>query len=144
MGDFDMAVGKEIVSVFAGAADYNSFPISQHKSKTETIRAALSEKEKQLNALYKEVREIREKNLPQKSTSKERIELEKIFQNLKINHPSDWLLPLEIYELISETDSNFAEEVLKYLLHLKTQRPKIAHLIDGGLELLSIKTNETI
>ncbi len=144
MGDFDMAVGKEIVSVFAGAADYNSFPISQHKSKTETIRAALSEKEKQLNALYKEVREIREKNLPQKSTSKERIELEKIFQNLKINHPSDWLLPLEIYELISETDSNFSEEVLKYLLHLKTQRPKIAHLIDGGLELLSIKTNETI
>jgi phenylalanine-4-hydroxylase len=70
--------------------------------------------------------------------------LEKIFQNLKINHPSDWLLPLEIYELISETDSNFSEEVLKYLLHLKTQRPKIAHLIDGGLELLSIKTNETI
>ena len=142
MGDFDMAVGTEIVSAFAGAADYNSFPISHHKSKTETVRLVLSAKEKELNALYKEVREIREKpHLPAESSSTAKA-LNLIFEDLKNNHPSDWLLPLEIYELVSETDSVFSEKVLKHLLNLKKERPKIAHLIDGGLELLETKTKE--
>ena len=58
---------------------------------------------------------------------------------LQENHSTDWLLTLEIYELVSKTDSGFSEEVLKHLLHLKQQRPKVAHLIDGGLILLEAK-----
>ncbi len=133
MGDFDMAVGKEIVSAFAGAADYNSFDLVTHTSLSETIRPHTSEKEKELNSLYKKVREIR--NSEEIDTTK----LQKIFENLKENHESDWLLSLEIYELISKTESDFSEEVLKHILHLKQQRPKVAHLIDGGLILLEKK-----
>jgi phenylalanine-4-hydroxylase len=46
---------------------------------------------------------------------------------------------LEIYELIEQTDSGFSEEVLRHLLNLKQQRPKVAHLIEGGLALLETK-----
>jgi phenylalanine-4-hydroxylase len=63
---------------------------------------------------------------------------------LKGNHPTDWLLPLEIYELVVQFDSDFSEQVLKHLLNLKQQRPKVAHLIEGGLELLETKTKEII
>ncbi len=138
LGDFDMAVGKEIVSAFAGAADYHSFNLVTHTSSSETIRPQISEREKELNALYKEVRTIR--NSPEIDTTK----LQYIFKTLKENHSTDWLLALEIYELLSKTDSNFSEEILNHLLNLKQQRPKVAHLIEGGLELLETNKKETI
>ncbi|MEH6764720.1 MAG: aromatic amino acid hydroxylase [Aequorivita antarctica] len=133
MGDFDMAVGKEIVSAFAGASDYHSFNLVTHTSSSETIRPQISEKEKELNSFYKEVREIR--NFNEIDSTK----LQQTFKNLKENHQSDWLLMLEIYELLVKTDSDFSNEVLKQLLHLKQQRPKVAHLIEGGLVLLEAK-----
>jgi phenylalanine-4-hydroxylase len=133
MGDFDMAVGKEIVSAFAGAADYHSFNLVTHTSSSETIRPQLSEIEIELNALYKEVRTIRN------SEEIDATKLQQVFKTLKQNHQTDWLLPLEIYELIEQTDSGFSEEVLRHLLNLKQQRPKVAHLIEGGLALLETK-----
>lgn len=138
MGDFDMAVGKEIVSAFAGAADYHSFDLVTHTATSETIRPQLSEKEIELNSLYKEVRAIR--NSKEGDTTK----LQQIFKILEENHPTDWLLPLEIYELVAQFDSDFSEQVLKHLLNLKQQRQKVAHLIEGGLELLETKTKEII
>lgn len=125
MGDFDMAVGKEIVSAFTGAADYNSFPIAQKPSDTKTIKISLSEKETTLNNLYSSVRVIRKNN--EKDTNL----LLEIFVQLQQDFPEDWLLPLEIYELTKE------DTVLKHLFSIKKQRPKIAHLIDNGLHLLS-------
>lgn len=125
MGDFDMAVGKEIVSAFTGAADYNSFPIIQKPSRVKTISSESSEKVKQLNSLYAEVRNIR-KNYT--STNKEQLLI--IFETLKINYPSDWLLVLEIYELIKD------KNVLEYLINLKQTKPKVAHLIDAGIQLV--------
>ena len=125
MGDFDMAVGKEIVSAFTGAADYNSFPIIQKPSHTKTITAIASEKENQLNSLYAEVRNIRNNNSD--SNTKDLLQ---IFETLKNNYPSDWLLPLEIYELTKDNT------VLNYLNDLKNNRPKIAHLIKAGLSLI--------
>lgn len=138
MGDFDMAVGKEIVSAFAGAADYNSFDLVNHVSSSETIRVKLSEKERELNKLYKEVRDTR--NAVEIDSTK----LQQIFKTVKENHSIDWLLSLEIYELIFKTDSEFSTEVLKHLLHLKQERPKVAHLIDGGLALLEISKKKII
>ncbi|CAM3274443.1 aromatic amino acid hydroxylase [Aequorivita lipolytica] len=144
MGDFDMAVGKEIASAFAGAADYNSFDSVNHVSSSETIRVQLSEKERELNSLYKEVREIREEHPPLTPPSKEGDRLEVIFKTVKENHSTDWLLPLEIYELVAQTESDFSEEILKHLLHLKQQKPKVAHLIDGGLGLIETSASLSV
>ncbi|AFL81252.1 phenylalanine-4-hydroxylase [Aequorivita sublithincola DSM 14238] len=130
MGDFDMAVGKEILSAFAGAADYHSFDLANHNPNSETIRTKLSATEIALNLLYKEVRSTR--NSKELNSKK----LQQIFKTVKENHSADWLLPLEIFELVAKTNSNFSEEVLKHLLHLTEKRPKVAHLIEGGLSLL--------
>lgn len=137
MGDFDMAVGKEIVSAFAGAADYNSFELELHVPTSETIRATLSEKEEALNLLYKEVREIRD------SRKIDAKKLQQLFKILSENHPADWLLSLEIYELVSETNTEFSKDVLEYLQQLKEKFPKVAHLIEVGLSLLNSRQQET-
>ena len=134
MGDFDMAVGKEIVSAFAGAADYLSFDLVNHVSNTETIRTKLSDDELQINEMYGRVRELRssiEKRTPSKQpTKEENTDLMRIFKMLVEKYPTDWLLALEIYEL------TFQEEVLAYLIDLKSRRKKVGHLIDDGLLLI--------
>ncbi len=134
MGDFDMAVGKEIVSAFAGPADYHSFDLVTHKaSANETIKVAPSEAEKRLNELYQKVRDIR------RSGNKDLTRLPSIFEAVRMNHPSDWLLPLEIYELMYTTDSSFSLKVQEHLNDLQTSNPKIAHLIEGGIQLIQKK-----
>ncbi len=132
MGDFDMAVGKEIVSAFAGAADYLSFDLARQKSSTRTIRVDLSEKEKELNSLYEEVRILRENEQDHDSVTQKLVE---IFGKVIADHPNDWLLPLEICEQVSSENSQFSEKVLSYLSELKIRRPNVAHLIDDGLRL---------
>ena len=131
MGDFDMAVGKEIVSAFAGPADYHSFDMVTHKaSETETVRGKLSEKEKNLNKLYQHVRDYRENN------DENEVHLSEIFQILKSYYPEDWLLSLEIYELVSNSNSDFSQKVFQYLNDLQQRKNNIAHLLKAGLQLL--------
>ncbi len=131
MGDFDLAVGKEIISAFAGPADYHSFDLVTHKaSATETVKPVFSEKEDTKNQLYQLVRSYREQN----GTNKDY--LEKVFEQLQKEFPDDWLLPLEIYELSHAADSEFSKKVKQHLNDLKKRRPKVAHLIDTGLNLL--------
>lgn len=63
--------------------------------------------------------------------------IEKTFEILKENHPKDWLLAVEIAELLDKNhQTDFLQEVLIYLEKLKQTRPEIAHLISGGLELI--------
>ena len=88
-----MAIGKELVSAYAGAADVSSFENVGKVSETKTHKISYSEKERELYSLYDEVRTIRESN----SVSEER--LVTIFSILKNEFFNDWLLPLEIYEL---------------------------------------------
>lgn len=133
MGDFDMAVGKEIVSAFAGAADYLSFDLVTHKSNTGTIRVEHSKEEKELNELYEEVRTLR---LTEHKDNGVSSKLAELFRKVTTNYPNDWLLPLEIYEQVVSENSQFSESVLQYLSELKMRRPKVTHLIDGGLQLI--------
>ncbi len=132
MGDFDMAVGKEIVSAFAGAADYLSFGLVNHVSTSKTVRIELSEKEIELSGLYKKVREIRI-GASAKLSEIDDANLIEIFTKLKLNHTKDWLLALEVYELTENPT------VLRYLSEAKNRRPKVAHLIENGLALLGTK-----
>ncbi len=124
MGNFDMAVGKEIISAYAGAADFRSFPILQKPSEVTTIKPRISQKENELNKLYASVKNFREQNETDFTM------LLSVFRQVKKDFPEDWLLPLEIYEL---TKNN---EVLKHLQNLQKEKPKIAHLIENGLQLL--------
>lgn len=131
MGDFDLAVGKDIVSAFAGPADYHSFDRVTHKaSATETIRITPSEDEKLLNHLYQQVRTFRE------NQSTNEAFLEGILNLLQVKFPQDWLLPLELCEITAASRSDFSKKATTYLNEVKQRRPKVAHLIDTGLQLL--------
>ena len=130
MGDFDMAVGKEIVSAFAGAADYYSFDLTNQVSATETIKVEPSSKETTLNLMYQEVSRIRNVNKAIEENSEECKRLMAIFKTVLENHSEDWLLALEIYELTA------ADRVLNFLNHFKKEHPKVGHLIEGGLALI--------
>ncbi len=132
-GTFDLAVGKEIVSAFSGPADDYSFDLVTHDSST-TQKRMYSNKEQELHSLYQSVRNIREG-----ATTK--FSLEAIFDILKADHTNDWLLPIEIYELVYDRDTGFASQILEHLERIKLEKPKIKHLIDGGLDI--IKHNPT-
>lgn len=130
MGDFDMALGQEILSAFAGAADYLSFKLEEHIISTTTIKSGCSQEEQSLLTLYKEVRDIRE----EKTVSKE--QLTTIFDKVSTHYSNDWLLPLEIYELVYDNNSRLTKRVLEHLTTLTKRRPEIAHLIENGIQLL--------
>lgn len=131
MGDFDMAIGQEILSAFAGPADYLSFKLEKHVTNTTTIKLESSQETKNLQNLYNTVRNIREGQI----TSKEQLSI--IFENVLNHYPNDWLLPLEIYELVYNDNSELTKLVLEHLTALTKASPEIAHLIKNGIELLT-------
>ncbi|MCY1460228.1 hypothetical protein D9M71_777720 [compost metagenome] len=83
-----------------------------------------------MEILYASVRNIR-------NTKESKNELQPVFEKLKNNHSNDWLLSIEIAELLKDSDEKqLLQEVLVYLDKLKERRPEIAHLISGGLDLI--------
>lgn len=132
-GRYDMAIGKEVISAFAGPADFNSFDLITHKTSSTTIKSKKTPERLELESLYESVRNFREgKNV--------KYSLEATFEILSRDHRRDWLLPLEIFELSCGKDKALADKVLQYLEELKSRRPDVAHLIDGGLELNKLQT----
>ena len=129
-GIYDMAVGKKVISAFSGPADANSFDLISHVPSSKTIKAQQSAERDDLEVLYQTVRMIRES----KDTTSS---LVPVFKKLKDNHPKDWLLSVEIAELLNDrNEPQLLEEVVNYLENLKQRRPEIAHLINGGLDLI--------
>jgi len=129
-GIYDMAVGKEIVSGFAGPADVNSFDRITHIPTTKTIKSKISPKRQELENLYASVRKIREgKNAE--------LTLKEAFGLVSSSHPEDWLLCVEIAELThKEKNKDFMKKIVNHLEKVKQNRPKIAHLVDAGLGLI--------
>ena len=130
-GIYDMAIGKELVSAYAGAADVDSFENIGKVSETKTHKITYSDKEKELYSLYDEVRTIRES-----STVSDK-KLLTIFATLQKDFSDDWLLPLEILELTVTNNLDLQSEVLVYLENLQ-EKSQYKKLIQNGLDLLEI------
>lgn len=129
-GVYDMAVGKKVVSAYSGPADVNSFDLITHMPSSTTIKAQQNAQRDELEILYQEVRNIR-------VTKDNEASLLPIFENLRDNHVRDWLLSVEIAELLKErNDSQLLDKVINYLEEQKVKRPEVAHLIAGGLDLI--------
>jgi len=129
-GLYHMAVGQKIVSAYNGPADLNSFDLMTHQITESTIKSKKDEKRMQLERYYEQVRHFREgKNIT--------ISRNKVFQALKKDHPKDWLLPVELYELAKQDNNlEFQQELLEHLENIKRNNPKVGHLIDDGLQLV--------
>lgn len=128
-GIFDMAVGKKVVSAFSGPADCNSFDMITHLPNSKTIKAEKTPEREELESYYSEIRTIRENKI----NSDKAFEIFKIVAN---KYPNDWLLSLEIAEILHlQKSENSFNQVLSHLNNLKINRPEVSHLIDNGLEL---------
>ncbi len=131
-GIYDMAIGKEVISAYSGAADYSSFEDASKVSETKTKKITYTVKEEKLYALYAQIRKIRAAN-----TSNQKV-IKSIFVTLVNEHPSDWLLALEIYELSVENAYDFSDDIYQYLLKLQ-ENTSFQKLIENGLQLIKTK-----
>jgi phenylalanine-4-hydroxylase len=134
-GTYDMAVGAHVHSVFAGAADKAQFYGHIYAPSDMDLPVhALDEREQRLNALYAEIRALREG-----ATTPEELErrVDRIAAALDAEFPEDWLARLELVELLKTRQAAPALRVRlrEQLEALKTDE---AHriLIDNGLALL--------
>jgi phenylalanine-4-hydroxylase len=92
-GTYDMAVGERISCVFNGAADKDAYNEVALVPKERTIKVPSDAKRKRLENLYAQVRRIRESK-----SGYER--LGEIWETQQAEHPGDWLLSMEIFEIL--------------------------------------------
>lgn len=129
-GVYDMAVGTNIISAYSGPADYNSFDLITHVPSSKTIKSDRTAIKIALENLYQHVRTARE--------SDSKIDSQGILDQLIQNHPSDWLLTLELLELNTlQGNKELVEKTKLRLNQLAVQRPEIALLINNGMELVN-------
>lgn len=133
-GIYDMAVGKDILSAFSGPADYSSFDLITHVPSTQTVHIKKSKARIALENLYQQVRDYREgKN--------NTISRTKVLEELMENHPNDWLLPVELYELSQiDNETELAKKIVTHLETIKQNKPEFGRLIDDGLGIIDSKT----
>ena len=130
-GIYDMAVGESVISAFSGIADPNSFGQQFEVPKEKTHKISYSEKEEALFDLYQEVRNYRSQKRSDESF------LNRIFDSVVSEYPNDWLLALEIYELLDPVQSAaFRDKISLYLNQNFTDRA-VQQLILDGIRLVN-------
>ncbi len=127
-GIYDMAVGAKIVSAFSGVADPDNYGLEFKAPKEKTHKIVYSDKEKEIHFLYQKVRKMRENN------NIDVTELMNIFNQI-IKNDKEWLLVLEIYELLLKENRNEKNEVLNQLNNWIVTS-NYGNLIEDGLTLL--------
>jgi len=132
-GVYDMAVGKSVVSAFNGPADPKSFDMINHVPAEKTINAIKTDERLALEYMYQQVRDLRNGKTGTDN-------LENIFSALKQDHPQDWLLTLEIYELVSQ-ELPFFDELKNDLIQKAEQLHEVSHLIKSGMTLAEAEHN---
>jgi phenylalanine-4-hydroxylase len=130
-GNYDMAVGDKIVSVFNGAADKDAYNQVALVPKERTIKVPSDAKRKKLENLYAQVRKIRE-------TKKGYERLGEIWETQQAEHPEDWLLSMEIFEILDMTEQQpeLKKKIEKFLNDKKSKTKDLSTLIGWGFRLV--------
>jgi phenylalanine-4-hydroxylase len=131
-GTCDMAVGERIRSVFNGAADNDAYNQVALVPKERTIKVPSDAKRKKLENLYAQVRKIRESK-----TGYER--LGEIWETQQVEHSEDWLLSMEIFEILDTTDqqSELKGKIERFLNQKKASTKDLSTLIGWGFRLVT-------
>ena len=127
-GIYDMIVGKDIVSAFAGAADSNSFPNLYAESSTLTIKPAKNKAIIKLEKYYEVVGNYRK----EKKSDCEL--LKNLFLEVSTLYPKEWLLFIEIIEL--SNDAKLNQLIKTYFSELISLHPELDSLISDGIKMI--------
>ena len=128
-GIYEMAVGENIISAFAGPASTESFSDIYSISDKKTNKIIYSKADQKIHELYKNLRVFRENK---KFDSRIYIAL---FKEIRKNCPDEWLILLELYEVVYFNDIVLAKEVHIELVRLKRNK-NLKQLICDGLDLI--------
>lgn len=129
-GIYDMAIGKSIVSAYAGPADFNSFDMTTHQLEPGNKREIISQEKQRLLDMYTQIREMR-----QNSALLSEEKLNQIFETLKSDYPEEWLLPVELFETAHSNKFKIENSIKNYLKEISANQSDIAHLITDGITL---------
>ena len=128
-GVYDMAVGENITSAFAGPASTDSFNDIYSISDKKTNKIIYSKADQEIHKLYKSLRVFRENK-----TFDSKVYTD-LFKEIKENCPDEWLILLELYEVVYFNDITLAKEVRLELVRLKRNK-NLKQLICDGLDLI--------
>ncbi len=131
-GTYDMAIGSSIASCFSGVPDARAYGLSFEAPKEKTHKIEHGEKAKKLHELYARVRTIRDAKTGYD-------QLESIFDKLQNKHSDDWLLSIEVLEILRS--ENIHEElsmaIENYLVAKSDHNSGLKKLIGDGLMLIN-------
>jgi len=130
-GMYDMAVGERIVSAFAGPADPYSFGLTYPVPSEKTHKIHHTPEARKLHKLYQQVRDIREQNCGYAT-------LPQLWEELKTDHPGDWLCALEILEMLEfkQMDTILKQEIIQFLNEKKMTGDGMKKLVEDGIRLV--------
>jgi phenylalanine-4-hydroxylase len=136
-GAYDLACGARVTSVFGGAGDRSRYvtALGGFAQKPRKPKSNLTEANRELNALYAAVRQLREAGAASPLAASE---LGAIARKLDESHVNDWLLRLELLELDSawKLGADWAAGVSARLEEIARRDADVARMIRRGLELL--------
>jgi phenylalanine-4-hydroxylase len=131
-GEYDMAVGERITSVFNGAADKDAYLEVALVPKERTTKVPSDEKRRKLENLYAQVRDIRDRKVGYER-------LGEIWETQQAEHAHDWLLSMEIFEILDDAgeQNDLKQKLVAFLNQKKTLDKEVATLIEWGFRLVT-------
>jgi phenylalanine-4-hydroxylase len=132
-GTFDMAVGSEVRSVFAGAVDRENYgQIDEDFVKKVIPRKTFTEQELAKHTIYQTLRDVREGRTPTTLVG-----LESLFSQIRENFPNEWLAFIELLELTYQNSilTPLQKPIGVEIARIQAQFPQKKEYIDLGLDL---------
>lgn len=127
-GMYDMAVGAGIISCYSGAFNPDSYGFQFPVPEEKTHKIKYDAKAQQLHAHYQTIRNLRE-------NGGEMQILQTVFDEIESNHSNDWLLPLEMHELLEIEGElpELSDNILRHLKKKSIEDESLLKLIQDGL-----------
>ncbi len=129
-GDYDIAIGKKVVSVFGGPADRKEYGDTDDFVAARVQKPTYTDRQKNLFSLYQTVRDFRKSGLSADI-------LQKIFDQCLETASDQWLLFIELLEIChsKKINTSVKDDILNQLENLKKTQQQIKPLIEDGLRL---------
>ncbi len=127
-GEFDMVIGSQIVSVFGGPADRESYGETDAFAKKVIPLKEYSDSEKLLHSVYQDLRDMRDNKASENNA-------QSTFRSIQSAFPNEWLLFIELLEMCHHFNysADLKSEIEEHIESIKSDSNK--RLIDLGLAL---------
>jgi len=128
---YSMCIGEKIVSAFAGPADAEAFQSTAVVPHEKMHKIHYDDKDLRLHGLYRIVRQAR-------NNEHFIAQLPSVWKTVVTDFPDDWLLLLEILEILQQHASYQinCNQILEYLEKKRDAHAHLKQLITNGLKLL--------